>query len=109
MPRGNGTGPNGLGPGTGRNAGFCAGYSVPGYMNPVARGRGFHCGREFGQGFRRGIGRGRGCFNDVPWSAADPADGAFDEEKALKSQAEYLEEHLDQVKKRLNELKGKSE
>jgi len=39
MPAGNGTGPLGLGPMTGRAAGYCAGYPVPGYMNPVA-GRG---------------------------------------------------------------------
>jgi len=34
MPLGDGTGPLGLGPMTGRAAGFCAGYPVPGYMNP---------------------------------------------------------------------------
>jgi hypothetical protein len=35
MPRGDGTGPGGLGPMTGRAAGFCAGYPAPIYMNPV--------------------------------------------------------------------------
>jgi len=35
MPGGDGTGPMGMGPMTGRAAGFCAGYGVPGYMNPV--------------------------------------------------------------------------
>ena len=35
MPRGDGTGPAGMGPMTGRAAGYCAGYGVPGYMNPV--------------------------------------------------------------------------
>ena len=40
MPVGNGTGPFGLGPMTGRQAGYCAGYSLPGYMNPIP-GRGF--------------------------------------------------------------------
>ena len=35
MPRGDGTGPAGMGPMTGRAAGYCAGYPVPGYMNPV--------------------------------------------------------------------------
>ena len=39
MPAGDGTGPAGLGPMTGRAAGYCAGYPAPGYMNPVA-GRG---------------------------------------------------------------------
>lgn len=35
MPFGDGTGPGGYGPMTGRAAGFCAGYAVPGYANPV--------------------------------------------------------------------------
>jgi len=35
MPGGDGTGPAGLGPMTGRAAGYCAGYPVPGFMNPV--------------------------------------------------------------------------
>jgi len=36
MPWGDGTGPMGRGPMTGRGAGFCAGYNVPGYANPVS-------------------------------------------------------------------------
>jgi len=35
MPLGDGTGPQGFGPMTGRAAGYCAGYPVPGYMNPI--------------------------------------------------------------------------
>ena len=35
MPVGNGTGPLGLGPMTGRAAGYCAGYAMPGYANPI--------------------------------------------------------------------------
>jgi len=35
MPLGDGTGPGGMGPMTGRAAGYCAGYPVPGYMNHV--------------------------------------------------------------------------
>jgi hypothetical protein len=84
MPRGDGTGPTGLGPMTGRAAGFCAGYPVPGYMNPVAGRAGFYGpiapvfgpyragfngygvpygrGFGFGRGFGRGRGRGRGRF-----------------------------------------------
>jgi hypothetical protein len=34
MPRGDRTGPAGMGPMTGRAAGYCAGYGTPGYMNP---------------------------------------------------------------------------
>ena len=33
MPAGDGTGPLGWGPMTGRAAGYCAGFPVPGYMN----------------------------------------------------------------------------
>ena len=40
MPFGDGTGPMGLGPMTGRAAGYCAGYGMPGFMNPIP-GRGF--------------------------------------------------------------------
>ena len=40
MPAGDGTGPTGLGPMTGRAVGYCAGYPVPGYANPIP-GRGF--------------------------------------------------------------------
>ncbi len=66
MPAGDGTGPLGAGPMTGRAAGYCAGFSVPGYMNPWpggARGywrtgRGFGRGLGFGRGFSRGFGRG---------------------------------------------------
>ena len=42
MPFGDGTGPAGLGPMTGRAAGFCAGYPMPGYMNPVTGRAGFY-------------------------------------------------------------------
>ena len=34
MPLGDGTGPAGMGPMTGRAAGYCVGYPVPGYLNP---------------------------------------------------------------------------
>ena len=33
MPRGNGTGPAGMGPMTGRGAGYCAGFRIPGVLN----------------------------------------------------------------------------
>jgi len=50
VPRGDGTGPAGMGPLTGRSAGFCAGFKTPGFMNP-GFGRGMGLGR--GRGFRR--------------------------------------------------------
>jgi len=35
MPGGDGTGPTGFGPMSGRGAGYCAGYPFPGFMNPM--------------------------------------------------------------------------
>jgi len=53
-----------MGPMTGRAAGYCAGYGVPGYANPIP-GRGFGYGGfgrggGWGGGFGRGGGRGGG-------------------------------------------------
>lgn len=45
MPRGDGTGPAGMGPMTGRGAGFCAGFRVPGFLDSPP-GRGFGPGRR---------------------------------------------------------------
>jgi len=48
MPFGNGTGPAGMGPLTGRGAGYGAGFPVPGYANPAIRRRG-----SYGSGSRQ--------------------------------------------------------
>ena len=48
MPFGDGTGPRGMGPMTGRGAGYCAGYGAPGFTNPYPRGG--RAGRFFGRG-----------------------------------------------------------
>ena len=53
MPWGDGTGPAGFGPMTGRAAGYCGGYPVPGYLNP---GPGF--GGAYMHPFTRGWGYG---------------------------------------------------
>jgi hypothetical protein len=55
MPRGDQTGPLGMGKRTGRAAGYCADCGVPGYANP-SPGCGFGNGRGFGRG-------NRGCRN----------------------------------------------
>ena len=118
MPGGDGTGPGGMGPMTGRAAGFCAGYSVPGYANPVG-GRGMGMGWGRGRGFGRGFGRGRAGYGFVnPYAyggAVNPYvyGGAFtptvtpkQELDSLKGQAEYLEDALDGIKKRMEELES---
>ena len=118
MPGGDGTGPGGMGPMTGRAAGFCAGYSVPGYANPVGgRGMGMGFGRGRGGGFGRGRGFGWGragyglpaygsavnpyAYGGVPFA---PTVAPQQELDGLKGQAEYLEDALDGIKKRIEEL-----
>lgn len=122
MPGGDGTGPGGMGPMTGRAAGYCAGYAAPGFMNPVA-GRGFWGGG----GGRGGWGRrnqfyatgltgwqraayGNPAFGGAaPYGAPQaapfaPAMTAQQELDQLKGQAEYFEDSLDGIKKRIEEL-----
>ncbi len=116
MPAGDGTGPMGMGPMTGRAAGYCAGYGVPGYTNSIAgRGFGFWGG---GRGF---FGRGRGHRNwfyatGLPFWArrapyvSMPVAGAYtpispEQELAyLKDQAEYLTTSMNEIQKRISEL-----
>jgi len=126
MPFGNGTGPASMGPMTGRAAGFCAGYPVPGYMNPVG-GRGFFGrGRGFGGGgwgrrnwyyatglpgwARAGYGMPAygGAVNPYAYGGVPFAPGltAQQELDGLKGQAEYLEDSLDGIKKRIEELES---
>lgn len=74
MPFGDGTGPRGLGPMTGRRAGFCAGFGRPGFTNPMPGtrfGLGWGFGRGRGRGWGRGFGRGHGWWGwgsyQNPW------------------------------------------
>ena len=119
MPRGDQTGPAGMGPMTGRAAGYCAGYMVPGYANPVAgAGYGFGFGRGMGLGFRGGRGGGRGGRWGVPnagygYGYAVPAAVPYvarptreQEVDALQGQAMYFEDALADIKKRLGELEA---
>ncbi len=108
MPRGNRTGPTGMGPLTGRAAGFCAGKGEPAF---AGLGAGLGCG--FGRG--RG-GRGnRHMFHatGVPgWMRAgqsavlEPSAGDADKQ-VLTSRAEALQRQLDAVKQRLAGLDKK--
>ena len=123
MPGGDRTGPMGLGPMTGRAAGYCAGYGVPGYMN-FGPGRGGRGGRGMGRG---GYGYGRGGwrsrfwatgppvwshFGAAPWGAwgappvvAGPATSQ-QEVDLLKQQAQFFEQSLGDIRKRIDELEA---
>lgn len=118
MPGGDKTGPRGMGPMTGRAAGYCTGAGAPGYANPGG-------GRGFGMGMGRGRGMGRGGFGfrhrffatGVPgWQRAGQFGGApvnpvpveypdaGTEKQELKLQAETLQSQLDFINKRLDAL-----
>lgn len=124
MPRGDGTGPAGMGPMTGRAAGYCAGYPVPGFMNPIpGRGLGFGGGRGFGRGLGLGFRGGRGWAGyaatpygygvpygygapaGVPYGVAPPPQQELD---ALQGQSEYFEDALDGIRKRIAELEAEA-
>jgi hypothetical protein len=123
MPGGDRRGPNGMGPKTGRGAGYCAGFDVPGYAN-FGRGRGFNRGFSGGgwgrrnmfyatgyRGWQRsGFGRSfRPADFPPPPGYVDPANPQLTEEQeldTLKEQAEYLENTLGGLRKRIEELES---
>jgi len=122
MPGGDGTGPAGMGAMTGRGAGYCAGYAAPGYVNPVG-GRGYGGWGRGGGGFGRrhrfyatgltGWQRAGGGLQaygpppvyGVPYAApVAPAPTRRQELDGLKGQAEYFEDALEGIRKRIDEL-----
>lgn len=97
MPAGDGTGPAGTGPMTGRGAGFCAGYNTPGY---ISGGGGF--GRGPGRGFRfRSSRAARGWF---PWFRQESGT----EQQALSEELSALKEQMTQIEKRMEEIQSRS-
>jgi hypothetical protein len=127
MPFGNGRGPAGMGPMTGRGAGFCAGYPVPGYMNQMpGRGlSGYGFGHGGGRGHRNwfratGLTRWQRGFGAYPLMQGGMPLGAYDDPlyappvgprytkddrvNDLKAHAQYLEGMLDDIKKQIDSL-----
>jgi len=113
MPRGNRTGPAGMGSMTGRGLGYCAGYGAPGYVNLAP---GFGLGHSLGW---RGGGRGWrhqfyatglpgwARFGYTPAGHYGPSwrpATAGEEVELLKNQAQVLQQELDAIAKRLAEL-----
>jgi hypothetical protein len=107
MPGGDGTGPIGRGPMTGRAIGFCAGYSTPGYANPVYR-------RGLGRGFGRGIGRGfwsrgrgfwwRGEYPEFPSRNIYRNQSREEEKKYLEEMIIDLEQEIKDIRSRIQEI-----
>jgi hypothetical protein len=113
-----------MGPMSGRAAGYCAGFGMPGYMNPMS-GRGFGMGRGRGW-WAHGFGAGRGWRNcyyatglpgwkrragrfgfwgyPVPFEKPD----SRSEKEALEREAEILRAQLDLIEKRLSKLQNEA-
>ena len=121
MPGGDRTGPGGMGPMTGRGAGYCAGYATPGYMNPMPGRR--YWGRGGGRGWRnmyRATGlaawqRGApgfpawGAPGGLPFPYGSPYPYAPTEEQeleSLRSEAQHLEDGLKNIRKRIDEIEA---
>jgi hypothetical protein len=112
MPRGDQTGPAGMGPRTGRGMGFCNGFDAPGFMNS-----------GFGRGFGRGMGRGRGFGRRMRWRrmasapvqdtrveryepVAQPVQLSKEEEKKiLEAELKEIDVEKKEIEKRIKELK----
>jgi len=124
MPLGDRTGPMGMGPMTGRAAGYCAGYGMPGYMNPMpGMGFGFGRGGFWGRGRGGGRGGGRGWRHwyyatGLPgWARGGypfgygapyaPVELTGEQEmEALREHAKFLEKSLAEVKKSISDLEA---
>jgi len=128
MPRGDGTGPMGMGPMTGRAAGYCAGFPTAGFMNPIGGRLGLRLGR--GRAFPPYGYYGAGRFPSLPYApypmygssgtmpysfpqapgitpgAAPFAPGADPEQELsfLRSQVSTLKSQTDQINSRIKEL-----
>jgi len=125
MPGGDGTGPAGMGPMTGRAAGYCAGYPTAGFMSPVGGRGSWGRGRGFGRGRRnwyyatglagwQRAGVGMPAYGAPPVQAAPygvpyaPAMTPEQELDALKGQTEYFEDALAGIRKRIEQLQSQA-
>ena len=115
MPGGDRTGPLGRGPMTGRGAGYCAGYSEPGFAILIPR-RGFWGRGRRRSWFRRwGWPRRRRAATGYPTAgfgrpdmSPAPAMTKEQELETLKGQAEYFQGALGEIKKRREELEAQA-
>jgi len=111
MPGGDGTGPMGMGPMTGRAAGYCAGYSAPGYGNSIP-GRGRGGGRGFGRGFGWGQGAypyayGHQYYGNPYMAPSYPADITPKQEAdMLKAEAKAMQEEIHAINQRVKDLES---
>lgn len=112
MPLGDRTGPSGLGPRSGRGAGYCSGSPGPRFRNPAYGSWGGHGRRHWF--YATGLtGWQRACCGWPAWArwAGWPSFGAPTQEEeleALKNQASCLEKALERIRSRIDELAGRA-
>jgi hypothetical protein len=94
MPRGDRTGPEGMGPMTGRRLGICAGFDSPGFTKTKPQ-RGFGRGRGFGWRARANQ------FMPIQ----EPAITEKEEKQFLEQELTALKEDMKKIEDRLKELK----
>ncbi|MCG7844394.1 MAG: DUF5320 domain-containing protein, partial [Methanomassiliicoccales archaeon] len=97
MPRGDGMGPAGWGPMTGRRRGYCVGYyDTPGFVTPGP-----------GMGYGRGWGRAYPAYGPGPMVPAPvymPRPDPAEERRYLEQCSEDLERELEDLRTRLKQL-----
>jgi len=104
MPAGDRTGPEGGGPRTGRNMGYCSGFDAPGRAS-TGRGRGQGRGRGLGVG--RGRGRGFRFSSEYggPMRTATETDQMPEEEgRGLATRIRAIEKQLGNLATKLRAL-----
>lgn len=96
MPAGNKTGPEGMGPMSGRGMGYCSGNQAPGYEMQGGRGRGL----RFGAGAQRRQGRRRNApqntFHDNEMTDAI---------SQLRSENQMLRNQMDEINRKIDDLR----
>ena len=97
MPAGDGSGPRGEGPLTGRAMGRCTGNAAGGYATAPGRGGGYGF---FG---RRG-GGGRGMRRGYPQNDAPVYVRKSTETDSLKNQVQFVADTIEQIANRVNQL-----
>ncbi len=104
MPRGDRTGPAGMGSMTGRSAGYCAGFPTPGFTRPGpgygGRGRGW-----------RNMYHATGLPSWARFGCQQPGPAQTDtrsEREMLQHEADMLKKDLEDVSKRLEQLEDES-
>ncbi|MFC1888007.1 DUF5320 domain-containing protein [Candidatus Cloacimonadota bacterium] len=105
MPRGDRTGPDGMGRMTGKGLGYCAQYESPGYTRGIPQGIGGFFAR-MGRRFSQGMGSRR-FWNSAPVEQQIPQYSAESEEKYQQADIVALKEELKALENRLSQLSTK--